>query len=526
MKHYFKSIYNLEDDSQEKILYVLDSNFLSYAVQSINSSEQYFKSIEKVKNSLFVPFVVYVETIHNLKSHIKGTENVITDINNIYEKIENLELFNIDTEELNKFIFNKVTKGISDSTNGNINYKGNDGAKKKIEKIIQRISQVIKDDIRDINGKITDAVEQIQFDNKYDINEYSKSINERLKQINDIFSSSKILGQELTQKDIQKYIEIIEKRFEDNRGPGVKDRTKGDEKRCFGDIEFLHKYGDAILWLELIDFVKDNREYSKVLLVSDDVKSDWSEEKGYSELKSDLKIEFLQKTGKSIDRLTSADFISDVLLLTKEESKNISDEIQEFSDFESEYEFNDTLIIRAKKKGFKEVFLEENCWYSVRIDERKIPYIKYIAAYQTSPISKITHFAKVKDIVTSDEDSTKKKIIFDGEAQKLTKPIPLGSDWNALQSNRYTNFRNLYSSKDIDELLAKSYEYYQIKKYEEDADILKKAFEEEGKSVSITARDLYELDLREREYVKFLEEHPGIEDEIFSEYESKNFDAL
>ena len=113
------------------------------------------------------------------------------------------------------------------------------------------------------------------------------------------------------------------------------------------------------------------------------------------------------------------------------------------------------------------MFLGEKCWYSVRIDDRKIPYINYVAAYQTSPISQITHFAKVKSIVTSDEDTTKKKIIFDGEPQKLPSPIPLGHDLNALQSNRYTNLRNLYNSKDIDDLLIKDYEYYQAKQFEE-----------------------------------------------------------
>ncbi|HEQ8556332.1 TPA: hypothetical protein VH965_001633, partial [Streptococcus pyogenes] len=206
---------------------------------------------------------------------------------------------------------------------------------------------------------------------------------------------------------------------------------------------------------------------------SDDVKSDWSEIKGESELKFDLKIEFLQKTGKSIDRLKSDEFISSILQLSEEESRNISEEIQEFNDFETEYEFNDTIIIRAKKRGFKKVFLDEKCWYSIRIDERKIPYIKYIAAYQTSPISKITHFAKVKDIVTSDEDSTKKKVIFDGVAQELSQPIPLGNDWNALQSNRYTNFKNLYNSKNIDDLLEKDYSYYQNKQLESDEEFSK-----------------------------------------------------
>ncbi|HHJ8142304.1 TPA: PIN domain-containing protein, partial [Streptococcus pyogenes] len=72
MNNYFKSLYNLDNNDQEKILYVLDSNFLSYAVQSINNSEKFFSAIEEVKESLYIPFIVYIETIHNLRNHIEG----------------------------------------------------------------------------------------------------------------------------------------------------------------------------------------------------------------------------------------------------------------------------------------------------------------------------------------------------------------------------------------------------------------------------------------------------------------------
>ena len=109
MNNYFKSIYKLEGDVQEEILYVLDSNFLSYAVQSIKSSEKFFKSIEQIKDSLYVPFVVYMETIHNLKSHIKETENVIEDISKIYENIDipinsNVLIDNIKNNNFNENI--------------------------------------------------------------------------------------------------------------------------------------------------------------------------------------------------------------------------------------------------------------------------------------------------------------------------------------------------------------------------------------------------------------------------------------
>ncbi|WP_238144351.1 hypothetical protein [Streptococcus suis] len=49
-------------------------------------------------------------------------------------------------------------------------------------------------------------------------------------------------------------------------------------------------------------------------------------------------------------------------------------------------------------------------------------------------------------------------IVFKGEAKELPKKIPLGDDWNALQSNRYTNFNNLFTSANTDELFSKTFE--------------------------------------------------------------------
>lgn len=58
----------------------------------------------------------------------------------------------------------------------------------------------------------------------------------------------------------------------------------------------------------------------------------------------------------------------------------------------------DTIIVPAQRDGFERVFLGENAWWSVRIAGGKIPQIRYIAAYQTQPISAVTHWAPVERI--------------------------------------------------------------------------------------------------------------------------------
>ena len=58
----------------------------------------------------------------------------------------------------------------------------------------------------------------------------------------------------------------------------------------------------------------------------------------------------------------------------------------------------DTVVCPSSEEGFREVFMGKNCWYAIRLSEKKIRNIKYIAVYRKRPISAITHYATVKSI--------------------------------------------------------------------------------------------------------------------------------
>ena len=55
----------------------------------------------------------------------------------------------------------------------------------------------------------------------------------------------------------------------------------------------------------------------------------------------------------------------------------------------------DTVVVPAQQEGFESTFLGQNCWYAIRIAGGMLDKIKYIAAYQTNPVSAITHYAPV-----------------------------------------------------------------------------------------------------------------------------------
>lgn len=129
--------------------------------------------------------------------------------------------------------------------------------------------------------------------------------------------------------------------------------------------------------------------------------------------------------------------------------KNIEEDI---SAIFSPLNIFDTIVVPAKEDGFQKVFLDEDMWYSVAIYEGRLDYIKYIAAYITSPIKKITHYAIVDRIENSPYDDKKKIIYFNGSAEKLDKPIILGEDKTAFQRSRYTMYEKLISANNTDDL--------------------------------------------------------------------------
>ena len=114
-------------------------------------------------------------------------------------------------------------------------------------------------------------------------------------------------------------------------------------------------------------------------------------------------------------------------------------------------ELPDTIIVSAKEESFDSVFLGEWCWYPIRIGSEKLASLKWIAVYQTSPVSAITHFAKIEQIVDY-KDTGRYKIVFE-EPEELDNQIVLGDHrGRTLQGQRYTTLEKLKAAKQIEDL--------------------------------------------------------------------------
>src|SRR5216683_655703 len=115
----------------------------------------------------------------------------------------------------------------------------------------------------------------------------------------------------------------------------------------------------------------------------------------------------------------------------------------------------DTVIVPAQKEGFDTVFLGQDCWYAIRISGGMLEKIKYIAAYQTQPVSAITHYAPVDRIEPYGEGG-KYKLIFSMKAKPIG-PIPFAdAPQGAMQGPRYTTFTQLMAAKKLTDLTGKT----------------------------------------------------------------------
>lgn len=112
----------------------------------------------------------------------------------------------------------------------------------------------------------------------------------------------------------------------------------------------------------------------------------------------------------------------------------------------------DTIIVPAQREGFERVFLGEDCWYAIRISGGMLEKIKYIAAYQTQPVSAVTHYAPVARIEPYGEGG-KYRVVFSEKAREIG-PVPYGdAPMGAMQGPRYTSFARLQTAKKLTDLI-------------------------------------------------------------------------
>ena len=112
----------------------------------------------------------------------------------------------------------------------------------------------------------------------------------------------------------------------------------------------------------------------------------------------------------------------------------------------------DTIVVPARDEGFKDVFIGENRWYSIRIHPSMIPRIRNIAVYRVAPESAITHVAPVASIEQW-RDSNKYVVNF-ADPAKAIGPIRVAPNGRVkpVQSARYSSRERLEKAHTLDDV--------------------------------------------------------------------------
>lgn len=114
----------------------------------------------------------------------------------------------------------------------------------------------------------------------------------------------------------------------------------------------------------------------------------------------------------------------------------------------------DTIVVPAHVGGFQDVFIGKGCWPDQRIAPNRLKEIKYIAAYQTAPVSAITHVAKVKSIIPCNDDGKRFQLNFAGVPKEIEPITFKGFSSVFLRCTRYTSYNKLAAASEMSELFA------------------------------------------------------------------------
>lgn len=223
----------------EKTKFIFDTNVLLklYSYQP-NTLSDFFSILKKLGDKIWIPHQVGLE-FQNRRLDIKAKEK---------QKFSELEK---QLDEILK-VENKINQLFLKGRFPNL-----DAATENLFNDIRKLVDGYKNTLNQCN------------ESQPNIRSHD-SIREK---IDDCFKGK--VGSPFSQEDLEKIYEDGEKRYENKIPPGFKDSTKNPSTDYFyKGVEYKRKFGDLILWKQIIEKAKDEN-IKNVIFITDDEKEDW-----------------------------------------------------------------------------------------------------------------------------------------------------------------------------------------------------------------------------------------------------------
>lgn len=118
--------------------------------------------------------------------------------------------------------------------------------------------------ISEITETLNSTYEKLKkhYESQEDLKAYEQECDSILRRVSDLFEGR--VGDEMSADELSKKYKEIDERYDAKRPPGYKDTS---------DKKGKERYGDALIWLELLEHAKANKV--PIIFVTDDGKEDW-----------------------------------------------------------------------------------------------------------------------------------------------------------------------------------------------------------------------------------------------------------
>ncbi|WP_407479585.1 PIN-like domain-containing protein [Acinetobacter baumannii] len=271
MKDILSAFYNDESDTNlekiwknEKTKFVFDTNILlNIYYYNSDGKKIFFQLLKSLGNRAWLPFHVALEYQRN---RLKIINECYESNQKIIKRIESLST-KIDFDETS---FDKIQENFKDFFNKN---NGLHDKFKEFKDSYKNILSESQTKFKDISKPILDEIKRINSD-QISINSHDH-VRDRL---DNIFKEDR-LGVCLfkDESDLNTFNKDAEKRFSNQLPPGYADeKEKGEDFFMFQNYKYFNKFGDLIVFKEIIKHAKDN-ELENIVFISEEKKEDWRE---------------------------------------------------------------------------------------------------------------------------------------------------------------------------------------------------------------------------------------------------------
>ncbi|MFV5442921.1 PIN-like domain-containing protein [Acinetobacter oleivorans] len=378
MQNKFSCFYHPTENTELKniwedpeTVFIFDTNVLLslYSFQP-EGRQDFFKILSKIENRIWIPFHVGLEFQKNRLIVIKKRRNTFHELNKDIDKL-------IDTLKFDKKPFTAISNLFSLKKNYQSVQEKLDSTFSEINKLFDELKINLKLHLQEIKDEVEILDKDKIFINSDDFIR---------KEIDELFHDKRIGFNTFdTQEKLDHLYKEGERRYANGIPPGYKDILK-EEEFFFDGLRYKSKFGDLIIFKQIIEFSKE-KNIKNIVFISEDIKEDWRSVEEFEgrkvlgarpELKRELYREasvknfliyqieeFMKKTDEYLNIKIKEDTLKNIKL-SLEEDKHL--QFQHAEKLRKKYTL-EKLKSERVRKYLRESFETHEDWRDIPIDE-------------------------------------------------------------------------------------------------------------------------------------------------------------